>query len=190
MESWNIFDPVELAPKGEISIAFICSGSRDYRAAAQFVSRLPYRRNSDVRDSLVVMREGCGTCSTKHALLSRLAMEQGLGLTLVVGIYEMSGDNTPGIGRVLGEHRLKSLSEAHCYLRYRGRRVDVTWGNGRVRDLKFLLEEDILPEQIGEHKAALHRQYMRRWMADSNAPGLDLDNLWRIREECIAALSQ
>jgi len=189
MESWHIFDPVALAGKGEISIAFMRAGALDYRAAANFVSRLPYRRNSDVRDPLVVMREGCGTCSTKHALLCRLAKELRLDIVLVVGIYEMSGENTPGIGGVLGKHRLRSLPEAHCYLRYVGRRVDVTWENG-VRDLKFLLEQEILPEQIGEYKAALHRQYLGRWMADGNAPGRDLDSLWLIREECILRLSR
>ena len=190
MESWNRFDPVLLVPKGEISSAFIRAKSLDYRAAARFVSCLPYRRNSVARDPLVVLREGCGTCSTKHALLRRLAMEQGLEIALVVGIYEMSGHNTPGVGDVLGEYQLKSLPEAHCYLRCGGRRIDVTTENGGVRELTFLLEEDIFPEQIGEYKAALHRQFLVRWLADGNAPGRDLEDLWRIREECIAALSR
>jgi hypothetical protein len=191
MDSWNVLDPVVLRPAGDISAAFIRVGSVDYRAAARFVSRLPYGRNSLARDPLGVMREGRGTCSTKHALLRRLATEQGLDIALVVGIYEMNAQNTPGVGGVLERYGLASLPEAHCYLRSCGKRIDVTDENGGRRELKFFLEEDIVPEQIGEYKVALHRQFLQRWMAGSNASGRrDLKELWQIREECIAALSR
>jgi hypothetical protein len=191
MHSWNVFDPVVLRPAGDISAAFIQSGSLDYRAAARSVSRLRYGRNSSAHDPLVVLREGRGTCSTKHALLRRLAAEQDLEIALVVGIYEMSGQNTPGVGSVLGRYGLVSLPEAHCYLRFRGKRIDVTGENGGLRELKFFLEEDIVPEQIGEYKAALHREFLQRWIAEGNVPGRrNLEELWQIREECIAALSR
>jgi hypothetical protein len=83
MLSWQALDPVVLKPDGDISVAFIESGNLNYQAAARYVCRLPYGRNSLVRDPLVVMREGRGTCSTKHALLRRLAMEQDLEIALV-----------------------------------------------------------------------------------------------------------
>ena len=191
MHSWNALDPVLLRPAGDIAAAFIRAGALDYRAAARFVSRLPYGRNFLARDPLVVMREGRGTCSTKHALLRRLAMEQDLKISLVVGIYEMNAENTPGIGSVLERYQLVSLPEAHCYLRYCGKRVDITRDNGGRRELEFFLEEDIIPEQIGEYKAVLHRRFMQQWMTKSNVAGRrDLEELWRIREECIAALSR
>jgi hypothetical protein len=191
MDSWNVLDPVVLRPSGDISAAFIRTGSLDYRAAARFVSLLPYGRNSLAHDPLVVLREGRGTCSTKHALLRRLAKEQDLEIALVVGIYEMNAQNTPGVGGVLERYRLVSLPEAHCYLRSRGKRIDVTGENGGLRELKFLLEEAIVPEQIGEYKAALHREFLQRWIAEGNVPGRrDLEDLWQIREECVAALSR
>jgi hypothetical protein len=191
MDSWHLLDPIELRPAGEITAAFIQTGSLDYRAAARFVSRLRYGRNSSASDPLVVLREGRGTCSTKHALLRRLAIEQDLEIALVVGIYEMSGQNTPGVGGVLEKYALASLPEAHCYLRFRGKRIDITGDNGGLRELKFLLEEDIVPEQIGEYKVALHREFLQRWIAEGNVPGRrDLEELWQIREECIAALSK
>jgi len=83
MDSWQVLEPVALRPAGDISAAFIRVGLLDYRAAAEFVSRLPYGRNLEV-DARGVLREGRGTCSTKHALLRRLAMEQGLDIALVV----------------------------------------------------------------------------------------------------------
>jgi hypothetical protein len=190
MDSWNVLDPVVIRPAGDISNAFIQIGSLDYRAAARFVSQLRYGRNSLAHDPLVVLREGRGTCGTKHALLRRLAMEQDLEISLVVGIYEMNAQNTPGVGSVLQKYGLVSLPEAHCYLRFRGKRIDVTGENCGLREIKFVFEEDIVPEQVGEYKAVLHRQFLQRWIAEGRVTGRrDMEELWKIREECIAALS-
>jgi hypothetical protein len=194
MRSWDVFEPVVLKPAGEISDAFIRVGSLDYRAAARLVSGLPYGRNATLHDPLVVMREGRGTCSSKHALLHRLATEQGLEVSLVIGIYEMHERNTPGVGPILKKHELAMLPEAHCYLRFRGHRIDVTRqisAHSAEPIAHFLHEEDITPEQIGDYKMTLHRKFLRQWIAETGAArGRDLSDIWRIREECIAALSQ
>lgn len=194
MHSWDVLDPIALKPDGNISVAFIQAGAHDYRAAARFVSRLPYGRNTIVSDPLIVIRESRGTCSTKHALLRRLATEQGVDVALVLGIYEMNERNTPGIGPVLKRHELATLPEAHCYLRFRGNRIDVTReidADPPETSAQFLHEEDITPEQIGDYKRTLYRQFLRRWIVETGtASGRDLDELWRIREECIAALSR
>jgi hypothetical protein len=189
IHSWDVLEPVPLSLAGDISGAFIQSGVIDYRAAARFVSRLPFGRNTNVNDPLVVMREHRGTCSTKHALLSRLAAEQHLDATLVLGIYEMNECNTPGVGSILERHKLSSLPEAHCYLRYSGNRIDVTRDPPEAIS-QFLHEEDITPEQIDYYKARLHRQFLQRWIDETGAAGRDLDQAWRIREECIVALSR
>jgi hypothetical protein len=189
MYSWESLPPIPLTPSGEIGRAFISANVLDYRVAACFVSRLPYGRNSDVSDPLVVLHEQRGTCSTKHSLLRRLAIEQGLDVHLVLGIFMMDGANTPGAASVLKKHGVLTLPEAHCYLRSGGRRVDVTRDQEeRVGTLCFLHEEDIAPEQIGEYKVNLHRQFLRRWIAQSDA-GRSVDEMWQIREECIRALS-
>jgi hypothetical protein len=194
MHSWDVLDPVVLKPSGDISHAFIGVGVADFRAAARFVSRLPYGRNTIVDDPLVVIREKRGTCSTKHALLRRLAAEQSVDVALVLGIYEMHGRNTPGVVPILKKYGLAALPEAHCYLRFREHRVDVTREiNAHPPEAiaEFLYEEDITPEQVGDYKKRLHCQFLRRWIAETGtASGRDLDDVWRIREECIAALCQ
>jgi hypothetical protein len=193
MHSWDVLDPVAFKPAGDISDAFIQVGSLDYRAAARFISQLPYGRNSTGSDPLIVMHERRGTCSTKHALLHRLAMEQGMNVVLVIGIYEMHQRNTPGVGPILKKFGLVSLLEAHCYLRFRGNRIDVTReidADPPEAIARFLHEENITPEQIGDYKTTLHRQFLRRWIAETGTAGeRDLNEMWRIREECIAALS-
>jgi hypothetical protein len=194
LHSWDVLEPVVLKPGGEISDAFVQFGSLDYRAAARFVSRLPYGRNTIIHRPLAVLQESRGTCSTKHALLQRLAIEQSLNVVLVLGVYEMHERNTPGVGSVLEKHGLETLPEAHCYLRFRDFRIDVTRpidADPPERIALFLHEEDITPEQIGDYKSAIHRRFLRRWMTESgNARRRDLDEVWRIREECIAALSR
>ena len=60
------------------------------------------------------------------------------------------------------------------------------------RDTLLLREETIIPEQIGAYKVTLHRHVMQEWV--DNHPemvgGRDLEDVWRIREACIAALVQ
>lgn len=129
----------------------------------------------------------------KHALVRRLTIEQGLNVSLFLGIYEMHERNTPGVGPVLRRHGLTSLPEAHCYLRAGETRIDLTSPSEDPREpiTVFLDEEEIDPTQITHYKIALHRNFLRKWIADNGGlGGLSLSEVWRIREECIARLSQ
>ena len=190
MDSWRSLLPHPLKEPGEITSAFARAGVYDYRAAARHVSRLAYGRNNDASDAMVVLSEQRGTCSTKHALLRRLALEQRLHVQLVLGIFEMSGKNTPGVGSVLKKHGLESLPDAHCYLRAAGRRIDATRDFDGKLSFDFLHEEEISVEQIGSYKTHIHRQFLSRWLTQGGAGrGWSLDEIWKIREECICALS-
>lgn len=194
MKSWNALPDRAFTEAGAITRAFVSAGANDFRAAARYVHALPYRRNSSRIDPLIVIREGRGTCSTKHALLARLALEQRIEIALVIGIYRMTERNTPGVGRVLAASGLEYMPEAHCYLRYLDDRIDVTREIGdRATEpiTRFLHEEEISPEQIGDYKIALHQRWIREWIASPDAPRrLGFDELWKIREACIAALGR
>jgi hypothetical protein len=162
-------------------------GIRDYRGAARHVHLLPYGRNSDRSDWRLVLSEGRGTCSTKHALLAELARENGWRVALVLGVYEMDEANTPGFGAVLMPNGLRSVPEAHSYLAYEGARVDLTRQEGEEGQIqRFLHEEEIEPYQIGEYKVEAHKRFVRRGAEER---GLDPVHLWRVREACIAALA-
>jgi hypothetical protein len=55
---------------------------------------------------------------------------------------------------------------------------------------RFLHEEPITIDQIGAYKIDVHRRFLAEWITRSGvAQGRGLDDLWRIREACIAALS-
>jgi hypothetical protein len=195
MLSWNALDPIPFRPLGEVTTAFTDLVKNDLRAAAQYVCELPYGRNSNPQVPLIVLTERKGTCSTKHALLRRLAIEQGFDLALVLGIYEMTETNTPGVGSVLQRHGLGSLIEAHCYLRMSNTRIDVTRPHCqhlRITPIEhFLHEEEIAPEQITDYKIAVHKEFLKNWLAYNGLRNcFSLEAIWSIREECIASLSQ
>ena len=180
----------ELTPGGPVTARFRAAGVHDFVGAAHHLLALPYGRIADRNRFWLVLEEGRGTCTTKHALLAELAREQGIDVQLVVGVYEMSERNTPGVGRVLGAHGLTRIPEAHCYLRYRGGRIDITGVPAGAEPIdRFLHEEPITIDQIGAYKIDLHRRFLGEWIARTEqARGRSLDEIWRIREACIAAL--
>jgi hypothetical protein len=187
LDSWEALDPIRLTPGGAITAAFLRIGRADLRSAGKYLQSLPYARNIRRDDPLIVLTEERGTCSTKHALLRRLAIEQNLDIALVLGIYEMAEQNTPGVGDILRKYGLATLPEAHCYVRTAGRRIDVTRAIPAAIP-HFLHEEDIDPAQITGYKNALHKRFLLKW--SSGLGGWQLADLWNIREECIAVLSK
>ncbi len=180
----------ELAPGGPFTARFRAAGVRDFAGAARHLLRLPYGRVADRRKFWLVLEEGRGTCTTKHALLAELAREQAIDVQLTLGIYEMSERNTPGVGRVLSAHGLACIPEAHCFLRHRGERIDITGVPAGAEPIeRFLHEEPITIEQIGDYKIGVHRRFLAEWVTRADAArGRTLDEVWAIREACIAAL--
>jgi hypothetical protein len=194
MHSWEALPPCRLMPSGMVSVAFLSFARADLRAAGQYVCELPYGRNSRPDDPLTVLTERRGTCSTKHALLRRLAIEQGIDLVLVLGIYQMNERNTPGVGSVLRRHGLKAMPEAHCYLRFEDKHIDVTRQRA-CSDVEpishFLHEEQIEPSQITMYKIGVHKSFLQQWINGRRGLGeLSLAGIWAIREECIMAFSR
>lgn len=193
MQSWQVLPCASLQRAGDISRRFAALGVHTYRDAGRYVHHLPYGRNSDRANYRLVLDEGRGTCSTKHALLAQLAREQGLALALTLGIYHMTEANTPGVGPVLDRYGLDSIPEAHCYLRSARHRIDVTRaGLPSARSVPdFVTEAVILPEQIGRFKISWHQQFLRAWRAtDASAWRFSFEDIWKIRERCIAALAR
>ena len=193
MQSWPALPEVPLQSLGPIAAELLARSIADFRAAGRYLHHLPYGRNSDRSDFRLVLPEGRGTCSTKHALLAELARGQNLPLVLTLGIYEMYERNTPGVGVVLDRYGLPYLPEAHCYLRYEGTRIDITRSGTEPSEPigSFLSEEAIVPTQIGDYKVDFHKKFLRSWLTNTSVAGnRSFAEVWKIREECIAALAQ
>lgn len=158
-----------------------------FRAAARYVHAIPYGRTSDRGDYLAILDEGRGTCSTKHAFLAALAAENGVDVDLVLGIYLMTAENTPGIAPALDSSSLDRIPEAHCYLRYDDAMYDLTTPAADP-SLEYVMQSErrIEPPDIADVKPRFHRAFLDEWAAGH---GFDPDYVWDVREACIDALS-
>ncbi|WP_276134081.1 hypothetical protein [Polluticoccus soli] len=178
-----------ISAEGVISGAFKSVQAATFGDACNYITNLPYGRNADKNNLLSVFSDGCGTCSTKHALLFKLAEENGIkGLKLTMGIYKMNALNSSPVAKVLEQHGLEYIPEAHNYLRYGNEVIDCT-ARKPLNFLPDLLEEtEIRPDQITDFKVIYHKGYLDQWRLETGSK-YSLDELWTIREACIAALA-
>ena len=166
-------------------------GIHTWDALTQYVQQIPYGRTSDRSDLRLVLTENRGTCSSKHALLKEIAEENQMNdIRLMLGMYRMNAHNTPGIGDTLEVANIPFVPEAHCYLNINGQRYDFTSPTADIKIIEpdILEEFEIQPEQIGRYKVAFHQKYMRMW-GEQAYPNMTFDELWALREACIARLS-
>jgi len=164
----------------------------DWSALVAHVRLLPYGRNSSRSDLSTVLKEGVGSCSSKHAFLAQVAIENEIkDITLVLGVYKMSQANTPGIGKLIDAAGLTYIPEAHCYLRIAGKPIDVTNSSSNIDKVivDLLEEKEIRPEFVAHDKPAYHRNYIDQWVI-ANTISLSGDEVWSIREQCIKRLSE
>jgi hypothetical protein len=155
------------------------------------VQALPYGRNSS-RDPKLVLTEGKGACSGKHALLASLAEEHGeTEIELIAGIFLMSGETHGALVDFFSGKPYDVIPECHCYLRYRGERFDYTSpGNGMERIApKIVREQRIEPHQVVEWKPKIHQEYVKGWLRRNPQIDLTFEEIWEEREKCIGQLS-
>ncbi|RZJ64321.1 MAG: hypothetical protein EOO50_16015 [Flavobacterium sp.] len=162
----------------------------DWNSLVNHVRNLPYGRNENRHDFTLVLSEGKGSCSSKHALLKSIADENHIDVKLCIGIYEMTKSNTPGIANVLLENHIDFIPEAHCYLRSNNRRLDFTNPHSDISTIESVLltEIEITPEQVADFKVEFHKDFIRNWLSETNIRST-FDEIWEIRERCIANLS-
>jgi hypothetical protein len=179
-----------LSVKTQIGHCANALGLFDFDALSKYVEKLPYGKVEGVSDSLSVLKESIGNCNTKHRLLALAARDCGqTEICLVVGIYEMSEANTPGVGGILSANDLLSIPEAHCYLSIAGRRVDFTGIPMGIQSVFNALidEKYVEPEELDELSAKMHKSVFESW---ASANGIKAEVAWKIRESCLFALAE
>jgi hypothetical protein len=183
----------DIKPIGEISKEFLKRNISTFENATKFVAKLDYGRNANKNDLKSVFIDNCGTCSTKHALLKQLADENGFEeIKLVIGIFKMNSKNTNEISKTLERNDLEFIPEAHNYLKYKDVIFDFTKVDSKSSDFENeLIEElEILPNQISNFKIEYHKSHLQDWLDKNQHIKFDLDELWKIREECIGDLAR
>lgn len=151
-----------------------------------YVQNLPYGRNANRNDLSLVITENKGTCSSKHAFLKAVAIENNIEVKLIIGLYKMCLTNTPLIGSVLADNNLEYIPEAHCYLIINGKRKDYTFSCASFSKIELsLIEEiEIEPNQVVQFKVDYHKDYLKKWI-EVESIDYSFKDIWKIREECI-----
>ncbi|MEH6536081.1 MAG: hypothetical protein V7719_06795 [Psychroserpens sp.] len=181
-----------LSKSQSLSKQCIIKGLTDFYSVFNYIKQLPYGRLANRSDYTLILRENKGTCSTKHAFLKAIAIENGIeDLKLCLGVFKMNAKNTPKLKLVLEQHDLDYIPEAHCYLKHNETIMDITFGNdGDPAFVDTLMHEEfIIPEHIGDYKVELHQSFLKSWIANENLE-FSFDELWKIRESCILAISK
>jgi hypothetical protein len=180
----------KIQPFGAVSNKFIALNCTDFQSACAFVAKLSYKRNLQKEDILCVFNDFGGTCSTKHAVLRKLAIEHNqLDVKLMLGIFKMDAIYSPKIQATLEKHQLAYIPEAHNYLKIETEYFDFTTPNANYESFesKILVEQEIEYDEITTEKVAIHKAFLEGWLITEKID-YSLSDIWQIREKCIADL--
>ncbi len=194
----GVMDPIERLPDtelidaGPVSRRFLAEGLKRFSTACHYVHRMPYGYNSSKDDPLILLREGFGTCTTKHMAVGLLARELGLPIDKCIGIYAMTEHLVTGADAICREYGLKAIPVVHCFLVSDRCRVDLTEGNlnGKNGPIdEFLYTRNVAPDIASRDEYRLYRQALQEQILTRPAwAGVDLKTVLAAREKALALL--
>ncbi len=182
----------KLTAKDKLTKLVKSKGIETWNELTKFIKNVPYGRNKNRTDFELVLSEQKGTCSSKHALLKKIADLNNIpNIDLVIGIYRMTESNTPKIGTELSDNAIEFIPEAHCYLKSNGNRIDFTSEQSEFRKIeKDIIQEKLIePNQVARFKVDYHKNFLKDWIITTNSK-LKFDQIWQIRERCIKNLTE
>jgi len=192
MDSFTLLPEKDIDRDGDISKIFLDRGIQSFRAACEYVHKLPYGYNSDRDDSMILFKEGYGSCTTKHAVVATLALELGLPIMKHIGIYAMTEVLVTGTAAILEKHKLPYLPMIHCFLAYNRFRVDLTEGNangknGPIDRLIFTIP--VQPNIPAKEEYLIYRNALKEHILKRKEfEGVELKTILLAREEGLALL--
>ena len=183
---------MELISNDELTLDIIESGCVTWEDLVRSVRNFKYGRGEHRGDFEGVWYQRLGTCSTKHGFLHLIAELNGFNsVQLVVGMYLMTAENTPMASKFLDNYSLEGIPEAHCYLKIGNDYLDVTTNRSDFSKIAddILEEREVNRSFLISDKIVYHRNFMESW-AKQHASSFSMEELWKIREEIIGAMSE
>jgi hypothetical protein len=192
MATYHVLPEKQISGGRPIAAAFLERGIDSFRAACDYVHRLPYGYNSDRDDLMILFKEGKGTCTTKHAVIATLAEELGLPVTKRIGLYAMTEALVTGTQAIVDRYDLPYVPMVHCFLVHGDNRIDLTAGNrnGKNGPIEtFLHTESVAPDISAKDEYMRYRRALTRLLETrAELHAKELKTLLKAREEGLALL--
>jgi hypothetical protein len=163
MGPYTLLPDSPISPSGPVSDHFLSLKIRRFQDACRFVHELPYGYNSNRDEPMLLFSEKKGSCTTKHAVIATLAVEQGLPVGKVIGVYAMTEELVTGASAILEEYGLAYVPMVHCFLQSGSIRTDLTEGNhnGKRRAINdFLYTQAVSPTISEREEYRLYRKVL------------------------------
>jgi hypothetical protein len=179
----------QIQADGRISQICLKRGLKYLKDVIDHLRKLPNGPTSDKRDLAMVLIEGKGSCSVKHALLAQLAIENSVSdIKLALCTYNVSPRIHPETAPVLERYGLPSLPETRCFIKYQGGIYNLCGRQCAIYP-DIVSEIEIAPMQTGTFKNRYHRHYIKNWLQiEKLNRQWSTDDIWKIREECMEAI--
>jgi hypothetical protein len=157
---------VALDPRGRYGAASRARfDGRTLREAAEYVCECDTGPGKTPDDLQALLTGHVGTIGAKQAFVAALAKEAGRDdVELVVACCEMP---LPEMGQLRGEpipRRPRSLPLAVCWLRHRGRRLQmVDPSQASLPTVNLVTEVTVTPEQLAAERVRLYQTFAADW---------------------------
>lgn len=194
MDKWTVWPDKTITASGVISERFLTLGISTFKTACEYVHNLPYGYNSDRDDLMILFTEKMGTCTTKHAVVATLALEQKLPVEKNIGIYAMTEEIVAGCDDILEAYGLAYVPMIHCFLTDGRYRVDLTEGNNNGKKCaidQFLFTESVVPNISEKDEYLLYRNELSEHiMTRKEMQGHTTSEVLKAREKGLALLKR
>lgn len=177
---------------GRVSEKFLSLNIDSFNAAIDWTHKLPYGRNADRANYFSIFSEGRGTCSTKHAALADLAIENNQNINLKMVICKLDEDLDPRVVDFLSYLDVPYFPEAHCYLSGINGDIDITFPEQDHKPKADVLKSFIIsPDEIGDKKFRLQHEYILTWLQETGLEAkYSFQEVWNLREKWINSLAK
>lgn len=196
MDSYEKLPDLPLTPQGTFSRYFLKLETektiKTFKDACLHVQQMPYGYNTDREDMWSLFKENMGSCTTKHGVIAKLAVEVGIPLHKHVGVYQFNEEVCTGAEKILDKYQIPYIPMTHCFLVFQQYRFDLTEGNhnGKNHPINDLIqEEQVIPFISGKDEYLLFKRILRETILPSSAMlNIPEITLLKAREEAIHLL--
>ena len=192
MDSYDKLPDAEIIPLGDISKKFLDLKITSFKEACMFVHKMKYRPNTNINDKMILFKEKCGTCTTKHAVIALLAEELGIPLYKKVCIYKFTEEITTGANTIMKKYEVPYIPMIHCFLVYERYQFDLTEGNnnGKKKPIdEYIHAEKVEPMISSRDEYRLFRKVLKEIIMESEEmQGVSKSNLLKARQEALLLL--